>query len=102
MVREDDVAVNDENLKSTRSKKVSDLHNRLALADKNPQALFISIHQNKFPQAQSWGTQVFYSKNNPRSEQLAQCIQNNVHTILQPTMTARSSPRKEPLHTVQH
>lgn len=98
MVREDDVAVNDENLKSTRSKKVSDLHNRLALADKNPQALFISIHQNKFPQAQSWGTQVFYSKNNPRSEQLAQCIQNNVHTILQPDNDRQIKPAEKNLY----
>ncbi|MEG1869605.1 MAG: N-acetylmuramoyl-L-alanine amidase, partial [Oscillospiraceae bacterium] len=84
MVRDDDHDVADHNLKSIRSKKVSDIHNRLALTVQNPDAIFISIHQNQFPQNKYWGAQVFYGPKNECSQLLAQSIQHNFRVRLTP------------------
>jgi len=84
MTRETDISIHDEGIKSVRKMKTSDLHNRLALVEAHPNAVFVSIHQNKFGSSSSWGTQVFFSPNNPLSEELAASIQSNVTALLQP------------------
>jgi len=70
--------------KTTRQKKVSDIHNRTDLVNSTPNAVLISIHQNKFPATQYSGTQVFYSPNCEESKPLAQSIQFAVRDLLQP------------------
>lgn len=84
MVRSTDRSVHEEGITGVRKQKVSDIHQRLALAKQYPDAVFISIHQNYFPQQSSWGTQVFYSTENAQSRLLAQKIQNNIREALQP------------------
>lgn len=78
MTREDDDSIHDESAKTIRQKKVSDIHNREKIIIENPDAVFISIHQNKYSDASVHGTQVFYSKNNPLSPSLAQNVQNSI------------------------
>ena len=82
-VREDDRAVFDEGLDTIRRKKSSDIHNRYALAEKHPDAVYISIHQNHFEKPKYWGTQVFYGPKNPQSQKLASLIQNSICQTLQ-------------------
>lgn len=84
MVRSTDRSVHEEGITGVRKQKVSDIHQRLALAKKYPNAVFVSIHQNYFPQQSSWGTQVFYSTENVQSRVLAQKIQDNIREALQP------------------
>jgi len=84
MTRESDVSIHDEGVTGTRKQKVSDLHNRLKIASEYPNAVFISIHQNKFGSSSSWGTQVFYSPNNPASSRLAEILQAYYIKNLQP------------------
>ena len=84
MTREDDRSIHDSDANTLRSQKSTDLHNRLGIIRANPQALFISIHQNKFEQSQYWGTQVFYSPGCDDSKRLAQSIQSAVHGLIQP------------------
>ena len=84
MTREDDRSIHDENSKTIRKQKTSDLYNRLDIIKNNPHAIFISIHQNKFEDSKYSGTQVFYSKNNDVSELLASTLQNNIKNLLQP------------------
>ncbi len=84
MVRSTDRSVHEEGITGVRKQKVSDIHQRLALAKKYPDAVFVSIHQNYFPQQSSWGTQVFYSAENAQSRVLAQKIQDNICESLQP------------------
>lgn len=84
MVRSTDRSVHEEGITGVRRQKVSDIHHRAALAKKYPEAVFISIHQNFFPQQSSWGTQVFYSTENEQSRILAQKIQDNIREALQP------------------
>ena len=82
MTRTADEALCEDERLPIRKKKVRDMQERLALfeqADWN-----ISIHQNSFAGAPSSGTQVFYSANHPSSESLAQAIQSQVVSWLQP------------------
>ena len=83
MTRTEDVMTCDDNLKTQRQKKVSDIRNRLELINKFDNAIFVSIHQNKFSDSNQEGTQVFYSPVNLNSKKLADCIQNSVVSNIQ-------------------
>ncbi|MPN21732.1 hypothetical protein SDC9_169112 [bioreactor metagenome] len=83
MTRTSDDSIHSPEASSIRQKKVSDIHNRFKIIDEHPDAVFISIHQNKFEQSQYYGTQVFYSPNNIKSNVMAECIQESVKTLLQ-------------------
>lgn len=76
MTRDEDVLLYDKNSNYQGRKKIMDLTTRLNTAQNTPSSLFISIHMNSFPQAQYSGLQVWYSKNDPMSAQIAQSIQD--------------------------
>ncbi len=62
MTRETDISIHAGDAETLRQKKVSDLKNRVALINANPQAVLISIHQNSLPEAPSvHGAQVFFN-----------------------------------------
>lgn len=84
MTREDDVSVYDSTADTTREKKVSDLKNRVKIINDSKNNILVSIHQNKFEQSQYFGTQMFYSKNNPKSAVLAEELRKSVTGFLQP------------------
>ena len=65
------------------SKKMQDLTNRLKLTE-DADCIFVSIHQNKFPQSSCRGAQVYYSANDARSAKLAAALQKSVKENLQP------------------
>lgn len=69
---------------TTRERKVSDIHNRMKIMEETDNAVFVSIHQNKYESSSQWGTQVFYSPNTTLSAALADCIQKSVVNTLQP------------------
>ena len=87
MTREDDRSIHDEGITQISRQKRSDLYNRLAIIEDHPEAIFVSIHQNKFEQASSRGAQIFFSPNNPESQKLAQSIQETFVSLLQPENT---------------
>lgn len=85
MTRDSDRLVCDENDPELRGRiKMTDLRERANLSLTNPEAMFISIHMNKFPIEKYNGLQTYYSANNPKSMELAKAIQNRVVEILQP------------------
>lgn len=67
-----------------KHRKMHDLKNRVLAAKSLDDCIFVSIHQNKFPQKKYSGTQVYYSKNDPSSYALAELIQASVRENLQP------------------
>lgn len=67
--------------------KKEDMQNRINLCREHPQALFISIHLNKFSMEQYNGAQVFYSDNHEDGMLLAQSIQESIRNHLQPNNT---------------
>jgi N-acetylmuramoyl-L-alanine amidase len=93
MTRDSDTSTEDEGLNTIRSRKSSDLHNRMALMEKTQNAVFVSIHQNHFSQSKYSGAQVFYSKNfSEKSSYLAESIQESIVYFLQPNNTRQIKP----------
>lgn len=64
-------------------KKFFDLRNRVEVAEKYYNPVFVSIHQNKFPIEKYHGFQVYYSKHNSSSKTFADVMQKNVVYYLQ-------------------
>ena len=98
MTRETDIAVNDPNLDTVKQRKVSDIKNRLKLIQNTPNCIFISIHQNHFSESKYNGTQVFYSKNHEDSKAIAEDIQNQVVTFIQPENKREIKPATESIY----
>lgn len=72
---------------SIGARKKSDLKNRLKLMTENPDAVYISIHLNKFTTSAANGAQVFYTPNFKEAARLGECIQSSIAGQLQPENT---------------
>lgn len=72
--------------------KMTDLKNRLAIAEKEPNSIFVSIHMNNFPIEKYSGLQVYYSPNNAASLGLAEAVQGAVRKALQPNNDRQIKP----------
>ena len=69
---------------SIASRKKADLKNRLELMYGFSDAIFVSIHLNKFTSGSAKGAQVFYSPNYEQSKELGTIIQSSVKNLVQP------------------
>lgn len=87
MVRSEDTDVSNKSGGSLSERKKADMKNRLRFTVDNPNSIFISIHQNKFPESKYWGGQVFYGVEHEHSSELAKTIQKNIRSMLQPDNT---------------
>lgn len=85
LTRSVDESLESDGLTTIKSKKTSDIHNRMKIMEDTENSLFISIHQNHYSVEKYNGTQVFYSPNfSEESSLLAQNIQDTVVSQLQP------------------
>lgn len=84
MTRTDNNGIEKDDTDTIANRKKSDMRRRLNIINENPDALFLSIHLNKFPSSSAKGSQVFYSKNHPYSQLLAENIQKSIINNLQP------------------
>ena len=82
-LREEDVSLHDEDAKTLREKKRSDLKNRVAAIEKAEGGALISIHQNTYPSGRYHGAHVFYAPTEG-SQALAEHVQSSIRTALQP------------------
>ena len=64
-----------------KKKKITDLKNRVGVALKNNDAIFLSIHMNHYEDMKQKGAQVFYSVNSPISEEIAGTIQKELKDV---------------------
>ena len=87
MTRTEDTSTEDNSQQKIPSRKKSDLKNRLALMKKYPEAVFVSVHLNKFTTSAASGSQVFYSGKVDKSKQLGEEIQKKIVSLLQPENT---------------
>lgn len=76
---------------SIAEKKVSDLKERVRIAESTPNALLLSIHQNNFSDGQYSGAVVLYGKHS-YSKILADCIQKSVVRYLNPGSKREAKP----------
>lgn len=99
MVRTEDVSIHTQG-NTIAAKKISDLKQRVRIAEETNQPIYISIHQNYFQQSQYSGTQVFYAPTEG-SDQLAASMQSAVATNLQPN-NKRLSKRASGVYLMEH
>ena len=83
LTRSDENELIDIDNKTLRQKKISDVKNRVKIANENHADIFVSIHLNKIPQQQYWGWQCFYKKDDDSSKELAKQIQTNLNDAIQ-------------------
>ena len=82
--RDSDTGTEDDDSLAIAKRKKSDLSNRLKLMKDNPDAIYVSIHLNKFTTSAASGAQVFYTKNYDEAKTLANCVQQSVKKLIQP------------------
>lgn len=82
-------------------KKYYDLRNREEIAQKYTNAIFVSIHFNKFSAEYCKGLQTFYSNNNGKSCDLAEAIQQNV-ALLQKDNKRKIKCGDETIYLLEH
>lgn len=102
MTRNEDKLIYSGSHKSMRSKKVSDIRNRMSVIENNPESVFLSIHQNYFTQQKYNGAQVFYSPNNPESKLIADYIQNSVRESLQTENERKTKKSGKEIYLLYH
>ena len=84
VTRDTDRSIHDDGVEGIANQKSSDMDNRLALFNKYPNAICISIHQNQFTDPKYKGGQMFYSETNSQSKYIAQAIQDKFVEYIQP------------------
>ncbi|MFL0266505.1 N-acetylmuramoyl-L-alanine amidase CwlD [Candidatus Clostridium radicumherbarum] len=94
MTREKDEALIDQRSAKYSTKKSQDLANRCKIKKEVNPDLFISIHQNHFPQGQYYGSQVWYS-DFKESSILAHLIQGNLIMDLDKSNKRVEKPAKD-------
>ena len=82
-------------------KKYYDLRNREEIAGKYSDAIFVSIHINKFSAEYCKGLQAFYSGNNDKSAELADSIQNSAR-ILQTDNKRQTKCGDKTIYLLEH
>ena len=87
LTRKTDSSTEDDETERIQLRKKSDLKNRLELMNNNPDAVFVSVHLNKFTTTAARGSQVFYNGKIEDSKILGDSIQNNIKIMLQPENT---------------
>ncbi len=102
MTRTEDISIHDESANTIRNKKISDLKNRLSIINNTDDSVFVSIHQNHFSDPIYYGTQIFYSKNNPESSILANSIRQSVISVLQKDNTREIKQSGTDIYLLHH
>ncbi|MBQ6020612.1 MAG: N-acetylmuramoyl-L-alanine amidase [Clostridia bacterium] len=87
MTRTEDASTDSVADGTIRERKVDDIHNRLSLVNETDNCILLSIHQNYFEDPSCCGTQVFYSANTTQGKELAEAIQREIVSLLQPENT---------------
>lgn len=76
LTRSDENGIYSTDSQSIKSKKVSDIKNRVDIGNNSGADMFVSIHLNKFPDSSKYrGWQTFYQKDNEASKKIAENIQ---------------------------
>lgn len=83
LTRSDENGIYELNSKTIREKKVSDIKNRVKIANESSADAFVSIHLNKIPQSQYYGWQAFFRQNDTKSEELAKSLQEELNSSIQ-------------------
>jgi N-acetylmuramoyl-L-alanine amidase len=101
MTRTDDRSIHDGDAVTIREKKVSDLHNRVAMIEGTKNATVISIHQNIYSSSVYSGAQAFYA-NGELSSSFAKLTQDNLRLNLAPNNSREAKPIPKTVYLMNH
>lgn len=82
LTRSDENGIYEMDAKTISEKKVSDIKNRVKIANESSADLFVSIHLNKIDSNKYWGWQTFYRDGDDDSKKVATLIQNNLNSTI--------------------
>lgn len=82
LTRSDENGIYDADSVTIRNKKISDMKNRVEIANNSNAELFVSIHMNKLSQIQYSGWQSFYKNNDEESKKVAESIQTSLNYFI--------------------
>lgn len=88
-----------ETAQTTRARKVADQKGRVALVNSYPEALLVSIHQNKYTSSLPTGAQVFYT---PAAQGLAEALQEQFLTYVNRDRKRTAKPVSDTLYLMKH
>ncbi|HEY5583510.1 MAG TPA: N-acetylmuramoyl-L-alanine amidase [Ruminiclostridium sp.] len=97
LTRDADQLVYTTETKNILQKRKEDLTRRKKIMDESSADIVVSIHLNKFPQAQYHGAQVFFPPNSPDSQKLANELQNSVRLNVDNANDRASLVKKDPI-----
>lgn len=92
LTRTDENGIYASNIATIRKKKISDLENRVKIANTSNASLFLSIHMNKLPQTQYFGWQCFYKNNDEKSKNFADEIQESLNSFMEKENNRKIKP----------
>ncbi len=101
VLRTSDISLHDSSAATLREKKVSDLHNRVAMIEETQNATLVSIHQNTFSSAKYHGAQVFYA-NGELSQSLAKLTQETLRLTLDLSNTRVPAKIPDTVYLMNH
>ena len=82
LTRSDENGIYESDANTIRKQKISDMKNRVLIANNSNAELFVSIHMNKLEQIQYSGWQTFYKNNDSTSKDIAQTIQLSLNHFM--------------------
>lgn len=85
LTRSDENGIYEADKNTIRSQKVSDMKNRVLIANESNAEIFVSIHMNKLSQNQYSGWQAFYKNEDTESIKIADSIQKNLNHFINKT-----------------
>lgn len=82
LTRSDENGIYETDSQTIRQKKISDMKNRVQIANKSNAEIFVSIHMNYLTQNNYSGFQTFYKNDDEKSKILAKNIQSHTNSSI--------------------
>ena len=102
MTRTEDISVCDEGLDTVRTRKASDIRNRVSLVNGTQGAVLVSIHQNSLPSSPvTHGAQVFWNQQQG-GEALAEAVQNVLNSTVNTEKAKQSRAIPKTIYLMNH
>lgn len=101
LTRDSEDALDYSSGRTIHENKVADIKARQRIAEEISNGVFLSIHLNKFEQAQYYGAQTFYSRNNELSQPIAESIQAALIQGIPNGNTRKSKPAPETVYLMK-
>lgn len=102
LTRDSDTLLYDRNADYRGQKKKLDMAARLEIIQNTKNCIFVSLHMNAYTDPKYSGLQVWYSENNADSALLADKIQSNVKTTLQPSNNRKTKPAGDSIYLLKN